>query len=441
MSAYDGAMLSPRFAWTLGSLLTVVMAVRFIGWMPADEEDRQIAQMVSQVQHEVRSRYVDEITPAKLRQMQSAAIAGMLSTLDPHTMYVPPQQKEQFKTILNGNFVGVGVNIRPTPQGEVVVETPIEGGPAFAAGIEAGDVFVKVNDQPVAGMDTKALRDKIVGEAGSTVKLTMRRYDNTLKDFEVERRQVNLPTVLGYQRNADGSWDWFADRAAGIGYIRIAQFNEETAARVRDALGEIVRQSGKGVIVDLRFNGGGRLEEATAIADFFLDSGPIVTVKGRSRMESTTNATPGDTIFRGPVAALVNSDSASASEILAGALADHRRAAVVGSRTFGKGSVQEVEDWGDDGLLKITVAKWLLPSGKSLQRTADSPTWGVDPTIKVELSPQEEAELEEALSQPVPIPPRSHATTRPTRAADRQLDVALKAVATQVMATTAPTAP
>jgi carboxyl-terminal processing protease len=431
-------MLSPRFAWTLGALLTVAMAVRLVGWLPADEEDRALARMVAQVQHEVRARYVDEITPAKLKQMQAAAIGGMLSTLDPHTIYVPLQQKAQFNTILNGNFIGVGLKFSVTPAGEVSVETPIEGGPAYAAGIEAGDVFVKVNGQPVAGLTTSALHDRIVGEPGTSVTLTMRRYDNSFKDFVVERRQINLPTVLGYQRNADGSWDWFADRSAGIAYIRIAQFNEETADRVRDALLEITRQGGKGVIVDVRFNGGGRLEEATTIADFFLDEGTIVTVKGRTRTESTTLAKKDDTLFRGPLAILVNGDSASASEILAGALADHRRAAVVGSRTFGKGSVQEVEDWGDEGLLKITTAKWLLPSGKSLQRTADGTTWGVDPTIRVDLSPQEEEALDQALAEPVPIPPQSHATTRPVRAPDRQLDVAVKAVATQLFATTAP---
>jgi carboxyl-terminal processing protease len=221
--------------------------------------------------------------------------------------------------------------------------------------------------------------------------------------------------------------------------VRIAQFNEETAGRVREAIEQIVKQGGKGLIVDVRFNGGGRLEEAATVADFFLDGGTIVTVKGRVRPETTSVAKPNDTLFHGPLAIMVNGDSASASEILAGALADHRRAAVVGTRTFGKGSVQEYEDWGDEGALKITVAKWLLPSGRSLQRMADSTTWGVDPTIPVPLGEQEQVELEEWLSDPVPIPPRSHATTRPTRAKDRQLDVALGAVTAQLFSTTAPT--
>ena len=166
---------------------------------------------------------------------------------------------------------------------------------------------------------------------------------------------------MGYVRKQDGSWNWFADETAKVAYIRIEQFNEETGEKVRNALTQINEQGGKGVVLDVRFNGGGRLDQATQIADYFLDQGVIVRVKGRARAEETTTAKPEDTIFKRPMAILINDDSASASEILAGALADHQRAAVVGTRSFGKGSVQEVDDWKEDGTLKITVAKVAPP--------------------------------------------------------------------------------
>lgn len=422
-----------RTAWLVGSILCVALAARLVGRVPVEEQDRQFANLIAQVQHEVRTRYVVDITPEKQKQMQAVAIQAMLSTLDPHTVYVPPVQKEQYLQMLTGNFVGIGISFRMNDKGEPEVITPLDGGPAYRAGIEAGDVIIKVNGEPIAGMKQEEISPKIKGPEGTTVRVTVRRYDGSEREFELVRAQVHEPTVLGYDRRPDGSWDYFVDRATGIAYLRIGQFNEETLGNVERALRTITSEGAKGVIIDVRFNPGGRLDDAAKIADMFLDNGVIVSVKGRARPESQMMATPGDTIVHVPVAVLVNEESASASEILAGALQDHRRAVVVGMRTYGKGSVQEVANWGEDGVLKITIAQYFLPSGRSVHRWAESTVWGVDPQVEVKLGKEEFQQVGEALLGPSVIPPTSHATTRPTRVKDRQLDAAVDALAAMLM--------
>ena len=423
-------MFRERIAWVIGTVSCVLLALRLVNHVPVDEEDRDFSQIVAQVEHEVRANYVDEITPDRLRAMQNAGIAGMLSTLDPHTIYVPPAGKQQFMQAINGNFIGIGVVLRAGDKpGEIAVTTPIEGGPAYAAGVEAGDVFVKVNGESVAGLSREELQARVQGPPGTTVNVTFRRFDGTEKAFLVERRQVNVPTVTGYQREADGSWDYFADRSVGIGYLRISQFNEDTGEEVKQALNGINGAGAKSVIIDLRYNGGGRLDEAVKIADYFLDSGLIVRVKGRMRPESSVEAKPGDTIFHGPVVLLVNGDTASASEILSGALADHHRATVVGTRTYGKGSVQEVENWGEDGALKITIARYYLPSGRCVDRLPDATVWGIDPSVPVQLNEWQEQAVAMQLAMPSVIPPKSHPTTLPTRTPDVQLEQAMKTAA------------
>lgn len=422
-----------RLAWLFGSILCVFLASRLVGRVPVEEQDRQFANLVAQVQHEVRSRYVTEITPEKQKQMQLVAIQAMLNTLDPHTVYVPPIHKGQFMEVLTGNFVGIGVSYRANEAGEIEIITPLDGGPAYAAGIEAGDVITHVDGVAIQGMKTDEIAPRIKGPAGTKVKITVRRYDQSVRDFDIVRASVNEPTVIGYSRRADGSWDYFVDRSIGIAYVRIAQFNEDTLSHVETALRTIATEGAKGVIVDLRFNPGGRLEDAARIADLFLDEGLIVSVKGRTRPESQIYARAGDTIVRVPVAVLVNEESASASEIVAGALQDHRRAVVVGMRTYGKGSVQDLEDWGEDGALKITIAQYFLPSGRSVHRWENSTSWGVDPSVEVKLSKEEFETVGRALLGPSIIPPTSHATTRPARAKDRQLDAAVDAVAAMLM--------
>lgn len=421
-----------RVAWIVGVLGCAGFAWPLVGRVPLDETDRAFGETVAAIQHEVRAQYVTDIDDARLKQMQQAATQGMLSVLDPYTIYVPPSNVEQFNTLLNGTFPGIGVSIRPNENGEVVVYTPIDGGPAQAAGVESGDVFAAVEGERVKGLNLDELKARLQGTPGTTVSVTFRRFDGSEKTFDIERRAIVTPTVTGYQRNADGTWDWFLNKPAGIAYLYISQFNEQTSHDVIAALKEIDAAGARGLVLDLRFNGGGRVEEATRIADLFLDEGLIVRVKGRVRPETNAYAKPEDTLFRQPLAILVNQDSASASEILAGCLADHRRAVVVGTRTYGKGSVQEVEDWKDDGALKITVAQYFLPSGRSVQRMANSTVWGVDPGVEVKLSDDELGANYRSLTDPGVIPPKSHSTTRPDRPKDRQMDAAVEALASML---------
>ena len=430
--AADMPLPYERLAWIVGVLGCAGFAWPLVGRVPLDETDRAFGETVAAIQHEVRAQYVTDVDDARLKLMQKAATDGMLSVLDPYTIYVPPSNVEQFNTLINGTFVGIGVVIRPDEAGEIEVRTPIEGGPAYEAGVESGDVFAAVNGERVRGLDPDQLKSRLVGTPGTSVGVTFRRYDGTEKTIDIERRAIVTPTVTGYQRNADGTWDWFLNKPAGIAYLYISQFNEQTSHDVAAALKEIDAQGARGLVLDLRFNGGGRVEEATRIADLFLDEGVIVRVRGRVRPETVATATPGDTLFRQPLAILVNGYSASASEILAGALSDHRRAVVVGTRTYGKGSVQEVEDWKDDGALKITVARYFLPSGRSVQKVEGNPVWGVDPNVEVKLADDELAANERALTDPGVIPPKSHATTRPERVKDRQMDAAVEALASML---------
>lgn len=425
-----------RTAWIFGTFLCVFLAARLAGRVPVEEQDRQFAELVAQVQHEVRTRYVTEISPEKQKQMQTVAIQAMLGLLDEHTIYVPPAHKVDFLQVLTGNFVGIGISYYVNDKGEFEVITPLDGGPAYQAGIEAGDVIIKVDGESIKGLKQDEVSPRIKGPEGTTVRITVRRYDGSEREFEIVRAEVNEPTVRGYLRKQDGSWDYFIDRDAGIAYVQIKQFNDETLGNVEAALRTITRENAKGVIVDLRFNPGGGLDVATRIADFFLDSGVIVSVKGRVRPESQVYASPGNTIVHVPVAVLVNEESASASEIFAGAMQDHRRATIVGMRTYGKGTVQEPERIGereDEGILKITIAQYFLPSGRSVHRWPDSTTWGVDPNVEVKLSKEEFMQVGEALASPAVIPPTSHATSRPTRMKDRQLNAAVDAVAAMLM--------
>ena len=221
-----------RTVWLVGSILCVFLAARLVGRVPVDEEDRQFANLVAQVQHEVRARYVTEIDAEKEQQMRTVAIQAMLGTLDAHTVYVPFDRKRQFIQALTGNFVGIGVSYRMNEKGEVQVTTPLENGPAYRAGIEAGDVITRVDDLEILGMKTEDISPKITGPEGTKVKITVRRYDGNEREFEIVRAPVNTPTVLGFARKPDGSWDYFVDRSLGIAYVFVGQFNEETQGNV-----------------------------------------------------------------------------------------------------------------------------------------------------------------------------------------------------------------
>lgn len=329
----------------------------------------------------VNALYVEE---ADIEAMQLGAIEGMLEELnDPYTTFVPRRDTEDFSKDLTGEYVGIGAEVQ-IRDGWLTISSPLDGSPAWKAGVMADDRVVAINSQSTEGFTIDESIDLLTGEPNTSVVVTVERGGETL-DIEIIRDHIKVQAVKGFMREGgDGEWMHLIDSSAGIGYIRLTQFTPGCAAEVRDAIEHTRRELGgemNGLILDLRFNPGGLLDEAVAIADMFLEEGTIVSTKGRVFEEEIDRATREDTITDLPLLVMVNGQSASASEVLSGALSDHNRAVILGTRSFGKGSVQTVRPLESGaGVLKITEQYYYLPSGRLLHRRDDSTVWGVDPT-------------------------------------------------------------
>ncbi|MHC4808813.1 MAG: S41 family peptidase [Planctomycetota bacterium] len=315
-----------------------------------------------------------------------AAVAGYVRALgDPFTEYVPPADQESFDRDLRGEYAGIGAEVNMI-DGRFIIISPMPESPALAAGLRAGDVIVSVAGEPVAGLSADQIIDRLLGPPGTEVTVGVERDGEDLGQRRITRRRIVAPTVRGLVRAGEG-WDWCLDAATGIRYVRITQFNAATAIELTEAVDEAAASPAdagpiRGLVLDLRDNPGGDLGTAIAVADLFLDAGVIVQVVPRDGPRRTAEATPDRSILREvPMVVLINGSSASAAEIVAGALGEAGRALVVGSRTYGKGSVQEVRTLETaGGTRKFTVAEWRLASDRPLQRRADSETWGVDPS-------------------------------------------------------------
>jgi carboxyl-terminal processing protease len=416
-----------KIAWSISLLLIATLALRIPGSMAQRDDDYAFVRTLVDIHRQVSANYVEGVDQEKLRQ---GAIDGLLDQLDPFSMYVPPSRQEEFDRMLEGTFKGVGILLNQLDNGAIEVVTPIDGSPAFKAGVQAGDIILKVNDESLENLRLTEVTKKIAGPVGSTVKLLVRHVTGEEAELTMTREEVVVPTVKGYGRNEDNTWDYFVCDDPKIAYIRITQFTPDTADRVREAIEPLLAEGMKGLVLDLRFNPGGRLDEARDLVDLFLDSGVIVSVKGRNRPEQTVVARPEGTLPNFPMIVLANEHSASASEIVAGSLADNRRAVVIGTRTYGKGSVQEVVPLDQkSGELKLTVAYYYLPSGRLVHRRKDATDWGVQPQIVVPMDQQQEQRLlrdryeQELFRRPV-VKTTSQPTTEPTTQA--VLDVQLQ---------------
>jgi len=315
----------------------------------------------------IRADYVEE---PKEDELVEAAINGMLTSLDPHSSYMNAKSFGDMQVQTRGEFGGLGIEV--TMENELIkVVTPIDDTPAARAGVLAGDLITHLNDEPVAGMSLKDAVDKMRGPRGSSIKLTITREGaaEPIK-LDVVRDIIEIKAVR--HRIEDD-----------IGYIRITQFNEKTVegidAAIADIEAKVPADKLKGYVLDLRNNPGGLLDQAIGASDAFLERGEIVSTRGR-RAEETQRFTAraGDETDGKPIVVLVNGGSASASEIVAGALQDHRRATVIGSRSFGKGSVQTIIPLGRDGAIRLTTARYYTPAGRSIQAK------GIEPDIAVE---------------------------------------------------------
>jgi len=313
----------------------------------------------------VRSDYVDEVGDRKLIE---DAINGMLTSLDPHSSYLNPKTFRDMQVQTRGEFGGLGIEVT-MENGLVKVVSPIDDTPAFRAGIKPGDLITHLDGEQVQGLTLQDAVERMRGPANSTIKLTVRRGTQEPFDITLTRSVIKIQSVR-FQAHED------------IGYIRINSFTEQTDAGLRNAILKLREQMGsklKGIVIDLRNNPGGLLDQAIAVADDFLEKGEIVSTRGRRSEDAQRyNAKPGDIISGMPMLVLINGGSASASEIVAGALQDHRRAIVLGTRSFGKGSVQTIIPLGGQGAIRLTTAKYYPPSGRSIQAL------GIDPDIIVE---------------------------------------------------------
>ncbi|MGD0767288.1 MAG: S41 family peptidase [Tepidisphaeraceae bacterium] len=404
-----------RLAWLVSIILLAILAFQLPGTLAQRDDEYSWVRTIVEIHRQVLQSYVDPVDDSQLKQK---AIEGMLGALeDPYTVYIPPDHQAQFDKELGGTFSGVGISLRDVG-GKMVVLTPIEGGPADRAGIDAGDVIVKVDGKSVAKMPIDDVVKLVSGPLGSPVTLTIDRYGKEL-DFSLHRQQIVLPTVYGFSRNSNESWEYFVSQNPKIAYLRVTQFDENTFDEMKrvltgaDGHSGLMSQGMQGLIMDLRFNPGGQLQQAIKVVNLFIKDGVIVSTHGRNSPEEVDRAgAQAATLPYFPMIVLVNDHSASAAEIVAGSLKDNHRALVEGQRTFGKGSVQRVIQLGqDDGTLKMTVAHWYLPSGRLVSRKKDSTDWGVEPQIIVPVDENGEKVIDELMERQAAI--RYHPSTMP----------------------------
>ncbi|MCG8510907.1 MAG: S41 family peptidase, partial [Rhodospirillales bacterium] len=300
--------------------------------------------LLADVRHELVTHYVDEPDQEK---MLEAAIEGMISSLgDPHTSFLTEDDLESFRRTVSGKFSGIGAEVQYDPDLQRIrIVTPLEDSPAWRAGVMAGDVVMEIEGQDTEGMPLSEAIGLLLGEPNTEVTIKVRHESGKEEAITITRQVIEIQTVRGFRRDAEQHFVYMLDADRGVGYVRITQFNGTTADELRKAIEVLKKTNARGLIVDLRFNPGGLLESAVEISDMFLEGGKrIVSVDGRAVQEEAYNASsemivPSDW----PVVIIVNEGSASASEIVSGALKDNERALVVGTRSFGKGSVQQVK--------------------------------------------------------------------------------------------------
>ncbi len=311
--------------------------------------------------------------------IQRAMINAMITTLDdPYTLYVPPADEAEFNKVLRGTYVGIGAEVNV--EGDyLTIVSPLDDSPALDAGIMAGDIVLAIEGKTTYDRSVDDCINQLLGEPGTPVNIRVRHLDGREIDLSIVRRRIVTRSVKGVRR-AGEQWDYWLDERRRIGYVRISQFVEDTFDELRAAIEVLIEGDMRGLVLDVRGNPGGGLGSAIETADLFLRDGTIVSVRGRARRSQTCHAEAEGTGPDFPMIVMTNRHSASASEIVAGALQENGRAKVIGTRTFGKGSVQEVHELPyDRGTLKMTSGHYYLPSGRNIARANDNPVWGVDP--------------------------------------------------------------
>jgi carboxyl-terminal processing protease len=351
-----------------------------------DEEYFELMQVFVDTFEQIDRNYVSEIDR---RELMEAAIRGMVAKLDPYSDYISPDELQQFTEEIEQEFGGVGIQVQFDPnERNIEIMSPLPGSPAYRAGLRPGDRVVAVDGKAVTdfpvGEEIETAISILKGEPGVTITVSVRRVGtDQVEDIPLTREIIHLDTVLGDRRNEDGSWDFMVDDERQIGYIRLTHFTRRSSEEMRAALNQLRSQGMRGLVLDLRGNPGGLLESAIDISDMFIENGVIVSTQGRNVEERTWTAKRFGTFRDFPMAVLINRFSASASEIVSACLQDHERAIIVGERSWGKASVQNVIELEEgESQLKLTTAGYHRPSGENIHREPDmseSDQWGVMP--------------------------------------------------------------
>ncbi len=359
-----------------------------------DDEIMELYGLFVDAVEQVESRYVNEVDR---RELLENALRGMLSELDPYSSFIDSSQIDIFQRQIQGSFGGVGISVEIDPDSNRLrVVAPLFGTPAYEAGVMAGDVIMAIDGTPTANRQINELTELMQGRPGTDVILTVvhpGREEPT--EIAITRAIIEVPSIIGDTRGENDLYDWIVDDEHQIALLRISNFVQSTAEDLRGAIDEALGQGSKAIVLDLRGNPGGLLDAAVNVSNLFIKEGRIVSTKGRNAPERVYDATPEQTFDEIPLAILIDGGSASASEIVAACLQDNERATIIGSRSFGKGSVQNIIDLEDGrSVLKLTVATYRRPSGENIHRFPDATAedeWGVTPEedFLVELTPEE----------------------------------------------------
>jgi len=351
-----------------------------------DEQIYEELKKLAAVFETARDKFVEE---ADERKMLEGAMNGMLAALDPHSSYLSKEDFKEFNDKSHGEFGGLGIQIT-SDKGAIRVISPIDDTPAAKAGIEAGDYITHIDGEQVFDMNLNQAVKKMKGKPGTTVKLTVVHDGNEPKVMTLKRAIIKVKSVKFSEKSDNAAMD--DDKLPKIGYLRISDFGATTTKELRDAIKDLEKKKVAGYVLDLRNNPGGYLTAAIEVSDAFLDGGEIVSTRGKEKTDiERMFAKSGDMVNGKPVVVLINHGSASASEIVAGALQDNGRAIVMGSQSFGKGSVQQQKPLGDGSAIHITIARYYTPSGRSIQNE------GITPDIEVLQSKIETLEKKESL--------------------------------------------
>lgn len=364
-----------RSVWIFLLLFVVVVVVAESRGRPGGWSDT--IDLIIDVRAAIQQQFVGEVDE---RELMEAAARSMLQSLgDPHTTFIPAADLVRWDEQVEGSFSGIGATVE-LKNNRIHIIYPFDNSPAARSGIQPGDAILEIDGVDTLGMDLLEATGRLKGPEGTEVVVRVRHASGEEVEMTITRGNIVVPTIRGLFRDGVRP-DLMLDHDSRIAYVRLDQFNRNSAADLRAALQQLEPLNPRGLILDLRFNPGGLLDAAVEISSLFLPRGsPVVSVRGRATRETVYRASNGNLFPDLPVVVLVNEGSASASEIVAGALKDNDRAWIVGSRTFGKGSVQNLQNLGHGrGAVKLTIAHYHLPGGRNIHRKPDSEVWGVDP--------------------------------------------------------------